>query len=102
MPKKPIQKASVRIAITEQIGSALEYLKNTKYPFMKDDELFKMAFSRFYAETVNEYLLESAAYILFNSIREKDPKFGQKYLEDAGLQPKELTMSDLAEMIMRK
>ena len=102
MPKKPIQKASVRIAITDQIGSALEYLKNTKYPFMKDDELFKMAFSRFYAETVNEYLLESAAYILFQNIREEDPKFGEKYLEQNGLQPKELTMSDITKMIMKK
>jgi hypothetical protein len=102
MSKKPIQKASVRIAITEQIGSALEYLKNTKYPFMKDDELFKMAFSRFYAETVNEYLLESAAYILFQNLREKDPQFGQKYLEKNGLQPKELTMSDLTEMVMAR
>lgn len=102
MSKKSIQKASVRIAITEQIGSALEYLKNTKYPFMKDDELFKMAFSRFYAETINEYLLESAAYILFNNIREKDPKFGEKYLKESGLQPKELTMSDIAEMVMKR
>lgn len=102
MEKKVSKKTSVRIAITREIGAALEYLKNTKYPFMKEDELFKIAFSRFYSDTLNEYLLESAAYIFFQNIQDKDPDFGKEYLEEKGVHPKQLMISDIVEMVLQQ
>lgn len=98
MAKKDV-KPSVRISLNDSMRDAFTFLKKTRYPFMKEDEMFKLAFSRLYASHADEYQRETVGYALYQAIRNKKPQFGDKWLARYDVSPESLDLDQILDMI---
>ncbi len=98
MAKKDV-KPSVRISLNDSMREAFTFLKKTRYPFMKEDEMFKLAFSRLYASQVDEYQRETVGYEVLKAIQAKRPQFGISWLEAHDVTPESLSLDQILDII---
>jgi hypothetical protein len=93
-------KTSVRLALTDSLRDAFKLIKKTRYPFMKEDEILKMAFSKLYA---NDYVVSSkqttVSYLLAK-LRNTIPDFGKDWLQKRNFVEEELDANTFCEMIL--
>jgi hypothetical protein len=93
-------KTSIRLTVNNELKDALDLLKRTRYPFMKDDEIFKLAFSQLFAnQSVTANNITSITNIL-SRLRTFIPDFGKEWLKNKGLAEENVTLQDLCEMIV--
>ena len=100
--KKQDLKTSVRISLNQDMRDAFQFLRKRRYPFMKEDEIFKLAFSRLYASEYDSHEAEVAPYRILLAIREQKPGFGVEWMEEHQIDEKALSVEELAHIISRE
>jgi hypothetical protein len=84
-------KTSVRIALTKQLRDAFDLIKKTRYPFMKEDEILKIALSQLYA---SEYIVSSkmtTISTILAKLRSVNSEFGKKWLKEKNINDEDIT-----------
>ncbi len=99
MSKTGTTKPSVRISLNSAMNEAIQFLQNTRYPFMKEDEIFKLSFSRLYAIEYDNFEKNSMGYTILEAIRKKKPGFAKEWLESRGIHEKSITTDHIISMI---
>jgi hypothetical protein len=93
-------KKSIRLTISDEVLTALELVRNTRYPFMKDDEIFKLAFSKLFAgETILSNKHTTVTNIM-SKLWSIDSSIGRDWLEQNNMVVTEMNALDLCEMIV--
>lgn len=92
-------KSSVRISLNASMNDAVQFLQKTRYPFMKEDEIFKLAFSRLYASEYDMFATKSVGHTVLESIRKKRPDFAKEWLKSNGINEKSLSLEHLVVII---
>ena len=94
------QKLSIRLSLNDDLRNALALLRQTRYPFLKDDEIFKLAFSKLFAnETITSNRQTTVSNIL-SKLRSIDPNFAKDWLAERELDVKDMDVLTLCEMII--
>ena len=99
MLKSTTSKVSVRISLNASMKEAMSFLQKTRYPFMKEDEIFKLAFSRLYATEQDIFTNHSVGHSVLESIRKKKPEFALDWLKANGVDSKSVTLQQLISII---
>ena len=94
------KKASIRLAVTETMREAFNRLKSTRYTFLKEDEILKLAFSKLYAQEYSPVSRQTSLDVILTKIHETDPEFGLEWLKKNNLKEKNLTVDSFCEMIL--
>lgn len=93
-------KTSVRLALTEQLRDAFDLIRNTRYPFMKEDEILKLALSKLYANDCMEAGKGTQVSLLLAKIRNKRPDFGKDWLKSKSLKEEDVNPHLFCDMIV--
>jgi len=96
---KKSSKSSIRIVITEEMKIAFERLRASRYSFMKEDEIIKLAFSKLYSQEYSPVSRQTSLDVILTKLREKIPNFGEKWMKDNDRHERELTVDIFCEMI---
>jgi hypothetical protein len=92
---------SIRISLNAKMADAFDYLKRNYYPFLSEDEILKLAFSRLYHwELANDESSRHTTILdILTNIRQQNPDFGKKWMKDRGLNESDINEKVLSEMI---
>jgi hypothetical protein len=96
---KTSTKSSIRIVITEEMRVAFNRLRATRYSFMKEDEIIKLAFSKLYSQEYSPVSSQTSLDVILTKLREKIPNFGEKWLIKNDRHEKELNVDSFCQMI---
>lgn len=93
-------KSSIRLALTDFLRDAFDLLKRTRYPFMKEDEILKLALSQLYAgEHIASSKSTTTSYLLAR-IRNSRPDFGKKWLKEREISEDRLDPNIFCQMVL--
>jgi hypothetical protein len=96
---KANNKTSIRLALTDPLKAAFDLIKRTKYPFLKEDEILKLALSNLYAaEHIISNKHTTVSYLIAK-IRTKIPNFGKAWIKENNLNEEDIDQSRFAEMV---
>lgn len=95
-------KPSVRISLNDSMREAFSFLKHTRYPFMREDEMFKLAFSRLYASQYDEFQRNTVGFEVLQAIREKRPDFGMAWFEKHNVPEHALNLEQILDIIKKE
>ena len=93
-------KSSIRLALTDFLRDAFDLLKRTRYPFMKEDEILKLALSQLYASEHIASSKQTTTSYLLARIRNSVPAFGKKWLKERDLEEENLDPNLFCQMIL--
>jgi hypothetical protein len=92
-------KSSVRLALTDKMRDAFNTIRSTRYPFMKEDEILKLAFSKLYAAEYVPTSMQTNVTTILAKIRAKYPDFGKKWMAKKGIEEENMGVDQLCEML---
>lgn len=93
-------KTSIRLALTDFLRDAFEVLKRTRYPFMKEDEILKLALSQLYAAENIPSSKQTTVSFIMAKMRANDPSFGKAWLKQKNLQEENMDATMFCEMLV--
>lgn len=93
-------KTSVRLALTDPLRDAFDLLKRTRYPFMKEDEILKLALSQLYAGDHIIASQETTISFLLARLRSNNPNFGKDWLIENQIEEQDLDPLRFCDMIL--
>jgi len=83
-------KSSIRIVITEKMKTAFDRLRASRYSFMKEGEIIKLAFSKLYSQEYSPVSRQTSVEVILTKLRKKIPNFGEKWMKDNDRHEREL------------
>ena len=92
-------KSSIRLVITEEMRTAFDRLRASRYSFMKEDEIIKLAFSKLYSQEYSPVSRQTSLDVILTKLREKIPNFGEKWMKNNDRHERELTVDIFCQMI---
>lgn len=92
-------KSSIRLSLNDNLREGLDLLRRVRYPFLKDDEIFKLGFSKLFASEAIKSNKETSISNLLFLIRQKNPEFGKKYLSEKNISEEDLDINSFVELI---
>jgi hypothetical protein len=93
-------KTSIRLALTDFLRDAFDLLKRTRYPFMKEDEILKLALSQLYAgENIPASKNTTISYIIAR-IRCHKSDFAKDWLNEKNLKEEDVDSDTFCDMIV--
>ena len=93
-------KSSIRLSLNDNLRSGLDLLRRTRYPFLKDDEIFKLGFSNLFSSQVIKSNQETTVSNMLFILRQKDADFGKEFLKEHEISEEDLDVKIFTDMII--